>query len=200
MTTGTGTAAGGTLIFRGRVILPDRVLDDGAVVCRNGRIVSVTRTRRTPASAVAIDAGDGWIAPGFIDIHVHGGAGADYMDGTAQAVRIANRAHLRRGTTTIFPTTTTGSPGQIQRMLEACLEVRSGWTATDGARIGGVHLYGPYFAKNKVGCHSVDGRRDPTSGEFEKYFKLGIVKIATCAAELPGAAAFYRAARRRAVW
>lgn len=184
-------------LFRGRVVLPDRILDEGTVLCRNGRIDAVKRGDRTPRQANLIDARGGWIVPGFVDIHVHGGAGADYMDGTVEAVKTANRAHLRRGTTTIFPTTTTGSPAQVRRMLEACLAVQRGWTPADGARVAGVHLYGPYFAEKKVGCHSVDGRRDPRADEYDEYFRLGIVKIATCAAELPGAADFYRAARRR---
>lgn len=163
------------------------------VVCRKERIEEVRRARATGA----VEVRDGWIVPGFVDVHVHGGDGADYMDGTAEAVKTANRAHLRRGTTTIFPTTTTGSPALVRRMLEACVEVRRNWTAADGARIGGVHLYGPYFAESKVGCHSVEGRRDPYPAEYDQYFRMGIVKIATCAAELPGAEAFYRAARRR---
>jgi N-acetylglucosamine-6-phosphate deacetylase len=186
------------LTFKGRVVLPDRILDHGVVVCRDGRIERVSSSRRLPQKSTMIDAQGGWIVPGFVDIHVHGGDGADYMDGTVDAVKTANRAHVRRGTTTIFPTTTTGSPAQIQRMLDACIEVRQNWTAEAGARIGGVHLYGPYFAEKKVGCHSVDGRRDPTAEEYERYFRQGIVKIATCAAELQGAAQFYRAARRRA--
>jgi len=185
------------LAFVGRVILPDGILEQGTVVCRDGRIDTVKRGRRVPRGATAIDAQRGWIAPGLVDIHVHGANGADYMDGTAGAVRTVNRAHLRRGTTTVFPTTTTGSPAQVRRMLDACIEVRREWTPADGARIAGVHLYGPYFAEKKVGCHAVDGRRDPSAREYEEYFKLGIVGIATCAAELPGAEEFYRAARRR---
>jgi len=181
------------LALRGRVVLPDSILEDAAVVCRDGRIAEVSK--RLPRGVTAEEC-EGWIVPGFVDIHVHGGAGADYMDGTADAVRIANLAHLQRGTTTVFPTRTTGSPEQIERMLRACREVRDGWRK-DSARIAGVHLYGPYFAETKVGCHSVDGRRDPTANEYEQYFKLGIVKIATCAAELPGATAFYRAAWKR---
>src|SRR5215471_18729371 len=82
-------------------------------------------------------------------------------------------------------------------MLDACLTVQREWDVGDGARIAGVHLYGPYFAEDKVGCHSVTGRRDPLPREYDEYFRLGIVRIATCAAELPGAAEFYRAARRR---
>ena len=178
-------------------MLPSAVLDPGVVVCLDGRIASARRGTAAPPRTEVNDAGDGWIVPGFVDIHVHGGAGADYMDGDAEAVRTANRAHLSCGTTTIFPTTTTGSPAQVRRMLEACRTVRHTWTAADGARIGGVHLYGPYFAAAKVGCHSVEGRRDPAASEYDEYFRMGIVKIATCAAELPGAEAFYRAARRR---
>jgi len=179
--------------FRGSLILPDKVVDHGVVFCRNGRIDSVRRGNpRIPAGTPVVEAP--FVAPGFVDIHVHGGAGADYMDGTATAVRIANRAHARHGTTTVFPTTTTGSPEQIHRMLQACLTVQREWQPGE-ARIAGVHLYGPYFAENKVGCHSPAGRRDPANRkEYQAYFKTGIVKIATCAAELPHAVEFYRAA------
>jgi N-acetylglucosamine-6-phosphate deacetylase len=79
-------------------------------------------------------------------------------------------------------------------MLNACLELQAVWSVSSGARIAGVHYYGPYFAEDKVGCHSVDGRRDPDPGEYERFLALGLIRIATCAAELPGAEAFYRAA------
>lgn len=185
------------IAFTGRVILPDQILERGVVECAGGKIVRVGKGRPSREANVVLDAGDGYISPGFIDIHVHGGAGADYMDGTPDAVRTANRAHLRRGTTSLFPTTTTGTPDEIGRMIAACQEVARAWRPEDGARIAGVHLYGPYFAASKVGCHPVEGRREPTADEYDTYFSSGIVRIATCAAELPGAEAFYRAARRR---
>ena len=185
------------IAFTGQIILPDRILERGTVECAGGKIVRVAKGRPSREANVVIDSGDGYIAPGFVDIHVHGAAGADYMDGTPDAVRVANRAHLRRGTTSLFPTTTTGSPEEIARMIAACKEVARKWKPEDGARIAGVHLYGPYFAAGKVGCHSADGRREPTADEYDTYFSSGIVRIATCAAELPGAAAFYKAARRR---
>ena len=75
------------------------------------------------------------------------------------------------------------------------MEVRDHWSIADGARIAGVHYYGPYFAEDKVGCHSVEGRRDPDAKEYERFLDLGIIRIATCAAELAGASEFYRAAR-----
>ncbi len=99
------------LVFtNGTVILPDRLLPDATLICQNGRIKSVgARSQRVPKDATVIDAEGGYISPGFIDIHVHGGVGADFMDGSVEAVRTACRAHARHGTTTIFPTTTTGS-------------------------------------------------------------------------------------------
>jgi len=177
--------------FHGEVILPDRTLPDGYVICEEGRIVMIGAA--IPSGVEIIESP--YIAPGFIDLHVHGARGADYMDGNAEEVRIVNRAHARHGTTTIFPTTTTGSTVEIERMLSACAEVKERWSVSHGAQIGGVHYYGPYFAEEKVGCHSLEGRRDPDPAEYERFFALGLIRIATCAAELPGAEAFYRSAR-----
>jgi N-acetylglucosamine-6-phosphate deacetylase len=186
------------LIFvTGRIILPDRILEPGSVCVEGSRITKVSRSRRVPRGARHIEAGDAYVSPGFVDIHLHGGAGADYMDGHPDAVRQVNRAHLRHGTTTVFPTTTTGSAEEIHRTLDACATVRKRWTPADGARVAGVHLYGPYFAEAKVGCHSPSGRRDPVAEEFAGYFQGTLVRIATCAAELPGAAEFYKLARRK---
>lgn len=187
-----------TLVFHnGTVVLPDKLLPDAVVVCEAGRIQRVCRLRSLPRDATLVDARGGYITPGFVDIHVHGGGGADFMDGTAEAVRTACRAHARHGTTTIFPTTTTGSPAQLTAMLAACGEVQRGGTVADGAHIAGVHFYGPYFAPDKVGCHSKAGRRDPDAREYRRHFATGIIRIATCAAELPGAERFYREAKRR---
>ena len=82
-------------------------------------------------------------------------------------------------------------------MLLACAEVRRSDDPVPGARIGGVHFYGPYFAPDKAGCHSLSGCRPPDRREYLRHFATGIIRIATCAAELPGAGAFYREARRR---
>ena len=186
-------------IYKGNLVLPDRLLQDGCLVVKNGRIDFVG-----PWDACGVEEQDevrhitdSWIAPGYIDIHVHGGDNADYMEGTTDAVRIANRIHANHGTTTIFPTTTTGTPDQLDRMLHACLSVQEDYQITDGARIGGVHYYGPFFAPDKVGCHSLDGRRDPDPKEYIRCFDLGIIQVATCAAELPGAEAFFQEASQR---
>lgn len=185
-----------TLLFNnGTVVLPDRLVTNAEVECHAGKIVFVGKARKRKAKgAIVVDAQGGFIAPGFVDIHVHGGGGADFMDGTQEAVVTACRAHANHGTTTLFPTTTTGSEKQIMAMIEACSSLKS--KLGYGARIAGVHLYGPYFAEDKVGCHPPTGRRSPLSDEYERYFKTGWIKIATCAAELPGGDEFYRIARK----
>lgn len=182
----------------GTVVLPDIQLDDGMVCCENSKIVFVGQRGSLPGDIDIIDAKGGVIAPGFIDLHVHGGAGADFMDGTPEAVISACAAHLRHGTTTIFPTTTTGSYQQIMNMIDASAAARQQLSMQPAgtARIAGIHLYGPYFAEDKVGCHAVDGRRSPVVSEFQDYFESGQVRIATCAAELPGANEFYHMARQ----
>jgi len=182
------------VVFAGGTIIgPDRLLENTSLICVGDRIEAIEVGTAPPAGAMVIDISGKYLSPGFIDIHVHGGNGADFMDGTVEAVRTALAAHLSHGTTTIFPTTTTGSAEQILAMLEACRTVASD---AGGPNLGGVHLYGPYFAKDKVGCHSLAGCRPPTPREFDEYFATGMVRIATCAAEIEGAGDFYRAAAR----
>src|ERR1700688_1163824 len=116
-----------TLLFtNGTIVLEDRVLAEGQVEVHMGRIraIGVAHGETSDPVTRIIDLEKGYLMPGFVDIHVHGGAGADFMDGTAEAVRTVCRAHARCGTTTIFPTTTTGSPAQIEAMLQACAEVK----------------------------------------------------------------------------
>lgn len=184
-------------LIDGRIVLPDRILDDGVIVCREGSIQYVGKaSSRVPKTAKTVSVRGGYICPGFVDIHIHGGGGSDVMDGDVEAIRTVTRAHARHGTTTLFPTTSTGTPIQIDAMLDACLTAKNEWQIRDGSQIAGVHLYGPYFAKDKAGCHNVEQCRSPTTRETNRYLRRGIVRIATCAAELPGAAKFYATAKQ----
>ncbi len=189
----------------GTAILADRLLPDAVVVCRGGVIESIGDSRTIPEASQVIDLRGNYLSPGFVDLHVHGGDGADFMDGDEHAVRTAVAAHLRGGTTTIFPTSTTGSPQRIHRMIDACAAVARessqhlAATSPPASRavlphLPGIHLYGPFFAEGKVGCHDRHDRRDPEPDEYRSYFDRDFVRIATCAAELPGATSFYRLA------
>lgn len=181
----------------GTIILPDRLCAESTVHCRQGQIVAINKRKAPPRGVQSVDLQGNYLSPGFIDIHVHGGAGADFMDGSLEAVKTVCRAHARHGTTSIFPTTTTGSSEQISAMLAACADYRSRDESQEPLPyLAGVHLYGPYFAEDKVGCHSTSGRRNPEPSEYASYFANDLIRIATCAAELPGAREFYRAARR----
>ena len=102
-------------IIVGDLVLPDRILRDGALVCRNGLAADICAADDAPRDLAIVDHSGCYVSPGFVDIHVHGGANADFMDGSVDAVIAVNRAHARHGTTTIFPTTTTGSPASVSR-------------------------------------------------------------------------------------
>lgn len=184
------------VFHNGSAVLSDRVISDAMVCVEDGVITAVGTSAVLNVQGIMIDVKGGYICPGFIDIHVHGGGGADFMDGTADAVRTVCRAHAGHGTTTLFPTTTTGTFEQIMTMISACREVQNTPDARESA-IAGIHLYGPYFAADKTGCHSSADSRPPEADEFQRYFDTGLIRIATCAAELTGAKLFYETARRQ---
>ncbi|MGH7136604.1 MAG: N-acetylglucosamine-6-phosphate deacetylase, partial [Pirellulales bacterium] len=142
--------------------------------------------------------GDSFISPGFIDLHVHGGAGADFMDGSSDAVGRVLAAHLRHGTTALLATTTAARHDQMMVMLGACHAHRDDRQPAC-ARLLGVHLYGPYFRAEARGCHPCGPIRPPQREEYDEYLSTGIVATASIAPELPGAKGFVRACVERGV-
>ena len=144
-------------IERARVVLPDRILNDSFVDVRKGRIafigaMSARQARDAPTiDAPTIDAAGQFLAPGFVDMHVHGGAGADFMDVTPEAFSTVIAAHLRHGVTSIVPTNTVGRHDQIIAFLQLVRDFKArGVDPASGlGRVLGSHLYGPYFAAEK---------------------------------------------------
>src|SRR5690242_13196611 len=155
-----------TLLFHnGTLILEDRVLPNGVLRVAGDRIEALGSAKDVPVSSAAkvIDLQGGYLAPGFVDIHVHGGDGADFMDGTADAFRTACRCHARHGTTSLLPTTTVARHDQHLAFFEVCRRLKR--EGTGGARILGAHFYGPYFAPEARGCHPAAPVRPPRSDE-----------------------------------
>ncbi len=187
-----------TTFVNGKIILRDRVADDLFVECENGMITRLMdRNAPIDPNSNVEDLRGNYLSPGFIDIHVHGGLGADFMDGTVEAIEIASHAHLRHGVTTIFPTTTTATPEQIHGVIASVQQAQSNPSGKrELPRIEGIHLYGPYFAVEKSGCHRKDACRVPLEEEYQAYFDTGAIKVATCAAELAGADRFYQMATK----
>ncbi len=190
----------GPLVFRGGpIVLPHSVFPNGAVRIDDGRITAVSDAAATPAGAEVIDLEGAYLAPGFVDLHVHGGAGADFMDGTEDAFRAVCRAHARHGTTALLPTTTVARHDQHLTFLDLCRRVKA--ERRDGeARVLGGHFYGPYFAAEARGCHPAGSVRPPRLDEYMAYLDYAdCIATATVAPELPGAEAFVRACRERGV-
>jgi N-acetylglucosamine-6-phosphate deacetylase len=186
------------LFHNGTLILPDGLLPDGAVETVGGRIVAVHATPPASTDAERIDLQGGFLSPGFVDLHVHGGAGADFMDGTETAFRTICQAHARHGTTSLLPTTTVARHEQHLAFLDVCRRLKQ--EGTGGAVILGAHFYGPYFATEARGCHPAAALRPPSPNEYATYLDFAdCICTATVAPELPGAEAFVRACRTRGI-
>ncbi|MFN4260652.1 MAG: N-acetylglucosamine-6-phosphate deacetylase [Gemmataceae bacterium] len=190
-----------TLLFRGgTVILADQLLGNGVVAVEGHKILAVRSgpSRSSEFGIKIIDLAGGYLAPGFIDLHVHGGAGADFMDGTPEAFRTVCQAHARHGTTSLLATTTAARHEQHLAFLQTCRELRE--KDTGGARVLGAHFYGPYFAAEARGCHPAGPVRPPQAAEYEQYLHYAdCIVTATVAPEVPGAEEFARACQRRGI-
>jgi N-acetylglucosamine-6-phosphate deacetylase len=190
-----------TLSFTGgTVVLEDRLLPAGRVEVVGERITAVrpalTAGRLPPGPVV--DLRGGYLFPGLIDLHVHGGAGADFMDATAEAFGTVCRAHARHGTTSLLPTTTVARHDQHLTFLDLCQRLRR--DGTEGARILGAHFYGPYFGREARGCHPATFLRPPDPAEYGAYLEFAdSIATATVAPELPGAEAFVGACRAKGI-
>jgi N-acetylglucosamine-6-phosphate deacetylase len=187
------------LVFRGQIVFPDRVAR-GAIVVQEGRIVDVQGgNAELPPDATIVESADGYIAPGYIDLHVHGGAGGDFMDGTAESFRLALTAHARHGTTRLAATTTVARHDQILATLELTRQFRAA-PEPNGARVLGAHFYGPYFRYEARGAHPGAAIRPPVEHEFAQYLEYADdIVTATVAPEISGAKDFALACRNKGV-
>jgi len=130
--------------------------------------------------------------PGFMDIHLHGGGGADFMDASPEAGTTVLKTHLKKGTTSSLPTLMTASDEEILRGIEAVLEIKkSGKLIPD---ILGLHLEGPYITKEKRGAQPEKHVRPFSSKELRRYLKAsgGSIRIMTLAPEIPRAGSLIR--------
>lgn len=164
----TGSAAG---VLSGQVILADRVLP-GRVVFGSEAIHEIVPEPDAPRR---------YILPGFIDGHVHGGDGADTMDGVA-AIHRLSRFHLSHGTTTILPTTITRPWNDVMSALRAVAEARTGMSG-NGPDIYGAHLEGPFVSPHRLGAQPPFTVL-PSPERVAEVLDTGIVRVVTIAPEL----------------
>jgi len=187
------------VIKGGTIFTPFTKIDKGTVYVKNGRIVRVGRRVSKPLEAEIVNASGMIVVPGFIDTHIHGGAGSDVMDGTAEALRKIAKYHARFGTTSMLATTTTESFDRtIQAVRAARAVIKEG---TDGAQIVGVHLEGPYINPERRGAQNVEYVRSPSLAEFKQIVEESgnHVRIVTVAPEIKGAMELIAAIKNKGV-
>lgn len=153
-------------IFNGRIITPYRIIPNGTIVINDEQIVEVSENNVEVPGAEEIDANGRYIAPGFIDLHVHGGGGFDFMDNTEEAFLTIAQTHARYGTTSMLPTTLTSELEELFQTLE--LYKQSNKNNVSGAQFLGLHLEGPYFSMNQRGAQDPRYIRDPDPREYKE--------------------------------
>lgn len=178
------------------------------VLVDDGKIVEITSqdTRAVPAGASVSDLRPGWIAPGYIDLHIHGSAGHDVMDASADALPGIEQALARHGVTSYYPTTVTAPMDTTLRALErlaAAIESsKSGHHSASGRACPlGIHLEGPFLSHARRGVHPRESLLAPTLQIFERLWEAarGTVRMLTIAPELDGAPEVIAEAARRGV-
>ena len=173
-----------------QLVLADRTLPLGYIAVDGDRLEAIGEGEPPEALSglASVDGEGGILAPGFIDLHVHGGGGCDFMDGTLEAIVTAARAHLAHGTTTIAPTTLACSDEELFRFFahyERALRVEN------MPRLAGIHLEGPYFSKNQAGAQPPEYLRVPEPAHYQAILERGKGHIIrwSLAPELDGALA-----------
>ena len=186
----------------GEIVRPGGVLSNSALtITDDGKIGEVGPARLPAAHSGDIDATGLLVLPGFIDLHVHGGGGADFMHGTADAVRQVVRIHARFGTTGLLATTLTASREGTDRAITAARDVQLAGPGEGEARIFGIHLEGPYICPARRGAQPAEWVREPDAHELAHWIALSkaTIKQITLAPERKGAEEVIRYARANGI-
>jgi N-acetylglucosamine-6-phosphate deacetylase len=195
-------------IQAGAIYTPTEMIENGVILIEGHRIVKVgTKDKiKIPASATVIDNQDRLIVPGFIDIHIHGAAGRDLMEGTPDAVSAVAHYLARHGTTSFLATTVTAS---LERTLHAAKGLGELISASQsshgdsdsiaGAQPIGIHLEGPFINIKKRGAHPASQIQKPSIETMARILDAAgsAAKVVTLAPEIDGALAVLEYVRGR---
>ncbi|MBZ5858264.1 N-acetylglucosamine-6-phosphate deacetylase [Flavihumibacter profundi] len=178
-------------IVNGKILTPSGIIPGGTVLIIEGAIAAISDRDIEFEAAIEIDAKGKYVSPGFIDIHVHGGGGHDFMDASETAFLKIAETHVRYGTTAMVPTTLTGSKEEILETLAVYEKVNH--KNIHGAQFLGMHLEGPYFAMNQRGAQDPRFIRNPDPQEYKDILsQVSCIKRWSAAPELEGAIEFGR--------
>jgi N-acetylglucosamine-6-phosphate deacetylase len=178
-------------IVNGKIITPDKIIEGGCILLSKGIILAVSEENIEANDAVEINAGGNYISPGFIDIHVHGGGGYDFMDGHEKAFLEIAATHARYGTTSMLPTTLTSSKEELFKTLKIYEQANN--NNVNGAWFLGLHLEGPYLNVKQCGAQDPKYIRNPDPAEYKEVLAAtSFIKRWSAAPELEGALEFGR--------
>jgi N-acetylglucosamine-6-phosphate deacetylase len=182
-----------------------QVIDDAILLIEDGTISAVgDRAQvRIPSNARVVDFGDAVLAPGLMDIHIHGGAGHDVMEGSDASLAAVERLMAQHGVTSYCPTTVTAPIDTTLRSLDALGSAVANTSAGDGSRARplGIHLEGPFLSHAKRGVHPPQLLRPASRELFDRMWQAaaGHVSVLTIAPEIEGALDLITEASRRGV-
>ncbi len=167
-------------IVGGKIILQDRIAENCALLYTD-KIEGIIPGNLVPENAEVIDANGGYVAPGLIDLHIHGYLGKDVCDGKEESIRTISKGLLNNGVTGYLPTTMTEDMSIIRKALETCYSLKEESKKWDGSIILGCHAEGPFISESKKGAQDAKYILKPDAS-FVKEYK-DIIKTITLAPE-----------------
>lgn len=176
-----------TQILNAKILTPQGWLKDGSLLIRDNKILEVTNCDLAVVGADLVDAKGMYVVPGGVEIHCHGGGGGDFMEGTEEAFNKAITAHMKHGTTSIFPTLSSSSVEMINRAADTCTRMME----DPDSPILGLHLEGHYLNQKMAGGQIPEYIKDPDPKEYIPIVEeWKCIKRWDAAPELPGAMQF----------
>ena len=170
-------------IVNGRILTPEGWLRDGSVIIEGNKILEVSNCHLPVVGAEIIDAHGCDVVPGGIEMHVHGGGGRDFMEGTEDAFCTAVDAHMQHGTTAIFPTLSSST----MPMIRAAVATTEKLMAEPDSPVMGLHLEGHYLSLEMAGGQIPENIKNPDPAEYEPLLSsTRCIKRWDAAPELPG--------------
>lgn len=194
-----------TLIKSVQVYMSNRWIENGYLLIENDVIAAAGSMEACPElddQCITIElSNDCKLIPGFIDLHIHGAAGADTMDGTKEALETMAAALPKEGTTSFLATTMTTAQSDIERALQNAGSYINGQGPADKAELLGVHLEGPFISPERIGAQHPDYVMMPSIDVFRKWQELagGHIKLVTMAPEQPNGLELVRYLKEKGV-
>lgn len=167
-------------ITDGKIILKDRITENCALLFTD-KIEGIVSEKLVPDDAEIIDAKGGYVAPGLIDLHIHGYLGKDVCDGEEESIRTISKGLLANGVTGYLPTTMTEDMSVIRKALEVCRKLKDESKSWDGSAILGCHAEGPFISESKKGAQDPKYILKPDASFVKEY--ADIIKTITLAPE-----------------